>query len=429
MSGLDTLSAQTRRGTRPARSDPALERNNTSATATTALDSPLLGSAADLMALQRVAGNQAVQRLLQANAARQGTTSQIDRTIFVNGREKTKTSHGLSGVFGRESILTMLRDDKKRYFADKDEMYRYAKGNTDTMGWVPARNAWVKLNDELVVLGETHTADLTAASVIKAVGTERYMHESLTEAPEASPDVSRALRTREKGEHKRKFGKVSAANRSEDFFPKIKRGFADLGVVCNAKGEIRWQDRKPWRPQYVLLRLVLLYASGIQSRTSALKQFYDTHSDVLNRTASMLAELPDDPAQIHALLLRTPLSLAMATARSTALFTSLKDAVMAHVEAKIHAQHVQRPAPASFAAWKMAQTDYSPDPDSPIIQAEKARDRSMLEHIRDARGRHYLIYGLGKMHLERLDDVLTQENVRHSTVEDFVTQQEQAYPQ
>jgi hypothetical protein len=139
-------------------------------------------------------------------------------------------------------------------------MYRYAKGNADTMGWIPGADAWVKLNEELVVLGETHTADVTAASLIKGVGTERYMHEALTAAPAASPEVDRALRKREKGEHKRKFGKVSAANRSEAFFPKIKRGFADLTAACSPTGQISWQNGRPWRPQYVLLRLVLVYA-------------------------------------------------------------------------------------------------------------------------------------------------------------------------
>jgi hypothetical protein len=63
------------------------------------------------------------------------------------------------------------------------------------------------------------------------------------------------------------------------------------------------------------------------------------------------------------------------------------------------------------------------------MQAEKARDRSMMQYIHEAQARHYLVYGLGKMHLSRLDAVLTQENIRHMEMEDFIAEQQQHYPQ
>jgi hypothetical protein len=53
----------------------------------------------------------------------------------------------------------------------------------------------------------------------------------------------------------------------------------------------------------------------------------------------------------------------------------------------------------------------------------------MMQYIHDAQARHYLVYGLGKMHLSRLDAVLTQENIRHMEMEDFIAEQQQHYPQ
>jgi hypothetical protein len=177
---------------------------------------------------------------------------------------------------------------------------------------------------------------------------------------------------------------------------------------------------------------ILLAADLPATDGSNLRAIYAANQAMFDRTAAQLETLPDAP-QLHAHLQTTALSRALATAASTALFDQFKTAAIDYADAQILAAHAARPgggAPASFTThWHPADTDYDPDPTSPIMQAERERDLSMFEHIQAARAAGHLVYGYGGLHEKRLADLLDHEGIRHSTVDEFIDAQKALYPQ
>jgi hypothetical protein len=262
----------------------------------------------------------------------------------------------------------------------------------------------------------------------------RFMHEMLTAPPTGAPKVTKAIKKREKT-FKPKYGKApTPASRSEDFYPKHKRGLADLTASYKAASQtISWQGGKPWPPQYVLLRMAILLAADLPATDgSNLRTLYAANQAMFDRSAAQLETLPD-ANQLHAYLLTTSLSRAMAAAASTNLFDQFKTAASDYADAQILAAHAARPGggpPATIATlWHPADTDYDPDPTSPTMQAERERDLSMFEHIQQARAAGHLVYGYGGLHEKRLAELLDHEGIRHSTVDDFIDAQKALYPQ
>jgi len=85
---------------------------------------------------------------------------------------------------GARNVRGMVGDpDRKYYFKDRAEMLRYAKAETETIGYVDRADAWVRLPPHtLVVLGEMH-GGTTVADVVKALGTKKFLYESYTDFP------------------------------------------------------------------------------------------------------------------------------------------------------------------------------------------------------------------------------------------------------
>src|SRR5258708_38118646 len=77
----------------------------------------------------------------------------------------------------------MAADEPARYFKNRQELYEYAEEKTETIGYVEKEQAWIRINDnELLVLGEHH-AKTTLPDVVRAVGTKRWMPERYSELP------------------------------------------------------------------------------------------------------------------------------------------------------------------------------------------------------------------------------------------------------
>jgi len=77
----------------------------------------------------------------------------------------------------------MAADEPARYSKNRQELYEYAEEKTETIGYVEKEQAWIRINDnELLVLGEHH-AKTTLPDVVRAVGTKRWMHERYSELP------------------------------------------------------------------------------------------------------------------------------------------------------------------------------------------------------------------------------------------------------
>src|SRR5258707_889485 len=81
----------------------------------------------------------------------------------------------------------MAADEPARYSKNRQELYEYAEEKTETIGYVEKEQAWIRINDnELLVLGEHH-AKTTLPDVVRAVGTKRWMHDSKGSDPAFVP--------------------------------------------------------------------------------------------------------------------------------------------------------------------------------------------------------------------------------------------------
>jgi hypothetical protein len=156
-------------------------------------------SVAEVIALQRTAGNRAVSRLvrqgsgvptavrarpLQRNVRIDGGKKRVDENYYKNGE----------GYFiGLRFLIPKLIDDPvKRVFESATELDDYALGLTDHIGDVETKKAgtfWLRLpKDQLTVIGESHDSeDGNVEDVILGLGTGRFKYEPYHDAPSAIP--------------------------------------------------------------------------------------------------------------------------------------------------------------------------------------------------------------------------------------------------
>ena len=133
---------------------------------------------AQLLALQRSIGKQAVGRLLQRQVRVDGGKKRVDEAYYKTG----KGQH-----LGRKRPISGLIDDRiRRVFADASELEDYANGFTDHIGDVVTQNGavfWFRLpKDKLTVLGEFHHhKDGNVQDVIRGLRTSRFLYEPFNE--------------------------------------------------------------------------------------------------------------------------------------------------------------------------------------------------------------------------------------------------------
>ncbi|OPH56951.1 hypothetical protein BC351_26425 [Paenibacillus ferrarius] len=407
---------------------------------------PQAMSPGQIMHLQRTIGNRSVAELFKKNstAAKPAekpaepvvasgtiqavpTASQADiqrkvyikNTLFSGYRNKTKSGRGSEGV-GDRNVKTMMGDNKSRYFKSKDEMSQYAANTTEKIGYVEKTNTWIRLPDELMVIGEKHTAT-TLHEVVKAVGTDKFMYEGYTEHPaEAAdnPELKATMRQRD-AVGDAKFGGVGSgpgtkSHYAESFYPKIIRGLQGLKVRYDYQVMGSEAEKK-------LLSMAIRFAASADE-DSGLYQAYTTQEDLWKSTATSLEGDTNSAA---------PLAEAMRTAGSSDLFTTFVRELTDYATTKIQEEQAHASAADKKAFndnWHMAKGDYDVE-GSEIMKAEKARDFSMFQHIKKANTDGYLLYGLGDLHLQRIKKLLDAEGIKSENMNTFISNQEANHPQ
>jgi len=83
---------------------------------------------------------------------------------------------------GERNLALVLVDHKSRYFRNIGELYRYARRETDNIGYVDREKVWVRLPKKFLVLGEDHTRT-TLMDLVKATGVEEYLYEGAKGRP------------------------------------------------------------------------------------------------------------------------------------------------------------------------------------------------------------------------------------------------------
>ena len=75
--------------------------------------------------------------------------------------------------------------------------------------------------------------------------------------------------------------------------------------------------------------------------------------------------------------------------------------------------------------WRRAKAHYGEN----LREIDRARDLSMYDHVLQAKNEGSLLFGLGRMHGERLRELLRKHNIMYLTMEKFVARQRAQYPQ
>jgi hypothetical protein len=412
-----------------------LERQWTAARRREGMPGPRGAEGADLphamLHLQRLAGNQAVLDLLGKRDL-PGPPPTVQRAVYLENagawqRKTRKTRKGLVGSRGRESILRMIDDNIPRFFATKQDMISYAKGLTDNMGYVGSARTWAMV-DRFTVFGEAHDAPTTLPNLARAFRTDLFMYEPLIENVEAANRaLRRAVARRARDIHRRVkypgYRPSREQHQAEDLKPKLLRSLE--GIACNesahvvgTKNELRG------------LRWAILDAAA-HAQHPHLKA-YAKNPALYHRAAQAIVALEADP--------RRDFSRLRMTALTQEEFTDFKDGYVQFAQESIDLAHDA--VPAAWAAFQgpggwhrvnrelTSQSnivcDYALDT-HPLMLAERMRDFSMLQHIRAARNRGYLLFGIGEVHEKRLFDILDAENIPHWEMTVFLEDQRRQF--
>jgi hypothetical protein len=339
----------------------------------------------------------------------------------IRGSYRHKEASGKGDVGkGERNVASMIGDAPVRYFESKDELYQYANQETDRIGYVESAKTWVRLPDELTVMGENHEKTPNVSHVVTATGTSRFMHEAYTERPDdmGGAEEVAALQDERSESFNPKFGvkpKGQGKHYAEDFYPKIMRGLSGIVVQNNkllaSKAEIP------------LLRMAILDARRLMDDDPELFLTYAEFSKLFDETAEFLKTGSSD---------MSPLSKQMQLEKSSRIFDDFVTEFGVYAYGEIESREARIPK-ADQAAFEK---DYDPTKGKypganadEIAKAERAGDLSMYQHIKAASAKGYLLYGLGSWHRERMVKLLDREGIKHTTVDDFITSQKGAHPQ
>jgi hypothetical protein len=355
----------------------------------------------------------------------------IQRKVYVGGKQLLKEPGGAKGSRqeegkGERSVQNMIVDNKSRYFKNKQEVYDYADEKTETIGYVEqGEGAWIRLKDnELLVLGEKHPKEgrgpgdeAALVDIVKAVGTKRFMWEAYTELPPWTAEDAPLRQTMQKRqEAKEETFRIAHltghSHEAESFFPKVWRGLAGMNFEYNndlVSTEIEWQA----------FQWAILAAAEAKDSAPALHEVYKGNKEALDLAVS--TEWPARQQWVEA----------VGVEQAKASLKAMHNAVAAHVtETRKAVPDRQKKDFKDFnKGWHRAKDDYSKNPDDPKMQADKARDFSMYQHILQAKKKKYLLYGLGYLHGQRLQGLLKSQRIKYMKVGDFIEQQRKKYPQ
>jgi hypothetical protein len=339
-------------------------------------------------------------------------------------RTKIKSQRSTQGETDR-NVGDMMTDNLSRYFDSKDELFRYARKGTETIGYVNAEDTWIRLNsNQLLVLGENHTKT-TLADIVKAVGTKKFMYEAYTEAPQELMGNEKFVKAdnQRKEEFNQKFNtdnKGQFSHEAESFYPKVVRVLSD--ITCDPDTKSIINKAGPLGNYY--LRLAILAAATSNHTNSQFYQHYQNNKNLFDKTANQLRTIPAS---------ETELSKQMEEQKSCEVLDIFLGAFTSYANEKVERerQNAASEDRGKFQErWHLREKgDFSSDENSPIMRGEKARDFSMYQHIKQARDRGYLLYGFGEVHRNRLKELLNQEGIQNKSMEEFLETQKIEYPQ
>ncbi|HEU5003225.1 MAG TPA: hypothetical protein VFW71_10670 [Actinomycetota bacterium] len=375
-----------------------------------------------LLQLQASAGNRAVAQALSGPAL-----VEVQRLVYIGqqGGWRQKTGRSWRTLHGkltrdRPAVGTMLTDAIPRFFPNKDEMSRWAKGEIDSMGYVTKERTWVKVHpNSFTVIGENHSAT-TMADLARGLHTSRFLYEPYTEnvAAATNPALHAAV-ARRRGMKNTEIGRAAGnrAHEAEDLHPKILRGLTGLEESTPAR-KVRGTPA-----ELRLLGWAIL--DSARAEPAAGLATYLGNRATLDTLATTLVALPDGTAKQEIDL-------------RWAIFTPFKNEWAAYAQHKIDAVRAAA-APADIAAfddpaagWRVATGahrtlagagDYQADPAHEIMRAERARDFSIFQHIKKARADGDLFFGLGELHQNRLARILDAQGIHHTDMVTFMDQQ------
>jgi hypothetical protein len=351
--------------------------------------------------------------------AGQAPSSAGQRKVFIRKKQLDQLPPAGDAGHGVRSVQSMIADYPSRYFKSEQELYAYANRQTETIGYVDKLKTWVRLNeDELLVLGEKHgPTQPTLPDVASAVGTNRWMYEGYSDVPlwlfteHARLPTVTSGRNRVWGElaEKRRQG---SGHEAESFATKLWRGVAAFDFDDD---DPLFKLKTVSRSEWGLLESAIFAGAVSQKYMPGLHEAYVAHKKALEPVLSLGYDQRTD------WLDRVPLPAIRkgmtALQKATSYFT--------------HENMVTHPLYERFSAgWHPAKSDY---PNKFMLTGDRARDLSMYQNILRAANETYLLYGLGKMHGQRLQDLLNQQGARRKIkyleMLDFKEQQRKRYPQ
>jgi hypothetical protein len=343
----------------------------------------------------------------------------------------------------------MITDEPSRYFESEQELYDYAIGQTETIGYLDTPETWVRLSkDELLVLGELHD-QTTLRDLVQAVGTKRWLYEKYYELPSwifaGYSKLAQVPAGRQgKLQELKAWREEGREHEAEAFMPKMWRILASFGVIESADRYLDQVGSTEWR----LFQSLILAAAVAEGYEPKLYKAYNDHKDVLDAALSIPLDARYDwikqkgysavKKSVEALQgtvaasVKSSMELdpkASPEQPASADLSSAEPAPGAAGPGKIYAEFSQ--------GWHEAKKDYN---DRLTVETDRARDFSMYLHILraanvPAAGGYSLLYGFGRMHGERLQDLLaatkgrTQRPVRYLEMEEFIIEQRKRYPQ
>lgn len=345
----------------------------------------------------------------------------------------------------RDLRSKMIKDERYRYFESEDEVSRYIKGETENIGYVQKGNTWIRIDDnELLVLGESHEeADVNLQDIVKAVGTNRFMHEGFVECPDQENEaLSQAIRKRchsyEDSFNIKDKKQLKYTKDTEHFSIKDDKAFPHTGesfytrllrTLKNIDEQIKPQNPKD--PSYTFgfskfeldLRRAILDAAGTEgTNDQEILQTYYANQEIFDETAKELgAKTP---------LNKTQLAQKIKSKKSYDLWKGFYQEFMEYAKkkAKQEREDLGDREKKRLEKWGKWNPEFIGPNDKLLKEVEEIRDISMYHHIKTAQKKGYLLYGCGDFHRQRLADILDQEGIRHQSMEDFIKTQKGRHP-
>jgi hypothetical protein len=355
---------------------------------------------------------------------------------------------------GDRNLAQVLKDRRSRYFRSTAELYRFADGKTDGIGYVDREKVWARLPGEFLVLGENH-ARTTVMDLVEATGVKNYIYEAgdtrpspylhpRQQAPQMEhqleewlpkfiigligvqqtlaaelrrldlqqPGWKEEIRTdrltaeRTDPEAEERQYQADLAKWSTDWEGKYRSSEERGEWKTSPGGDLVGQHKStgglwtpaPSRPYdrskkevKATLRVLQAIRGMARGRKDPISRFYEENQPVIDKTIKQLeAGLPVE-------LTRMFLKMATKKFDFQALINHLSDAA-AQERSDLKVASIQTHQ--SYKAEKFG---------GPVeAQAEELRDSYMLHRIIKAKASGYRLAGLGDAHRERLQSVLKE---------------------